>query len=220
MKYSIKHNPSYALLDVELEPGETIQSEAGVMVYMSDDAKIQTIMAGGFITALIRKLLGGESMFYNIFTAPVRKLNLGLAPDLAGDIKKIDLGITPVIIQRGSYLCSEPAISLKTRFGGFRSLFSREGLFLLEANGQGVLYINSYGAIMEVDVDGEYILDTGHMVAFESSLNFEVSKTGGWKSTLLSGEGFTMRFKGKGKLWIQTRVPGGFIYWLMRLLPS
>ncbi|MDH4262621.1 MAG: TIGR00266 family protein [Spirochaetia bacterium] len=220
MKHTIKHNPSYALLDVELSPGESIQAEAGVMVYMSDDIHINSILGGGFLAAVLRKILGGESMFFNVFTAKEKPVNVGFAPDLAGDIFKLNVSDTPVVIQKGSYLCSETAVSLKTRFGGLKSFFSSEGVFLLEAGGSGSLYLSSYGGIVEVNVDGEYILDTGHMVAFEKTLDFTVSKTGGWKSTIFSGEGLTMRFKGHGKLWIQTRVPRGFISWLMRFLPS
>jgi uncharacterized protein (TIGR00266 family) len=220
MKDSIKHKPSYALLDVELAPGESIQAEAGVMVYMSDDIQINSILGGGFFAAVLRKIFGGESMFFNVFTAKDKSVNVGFAPELAGDIIKINVGDTPVVIQKGSYLCSETTVSLKTRFGGWKSIFSSEGVFLLEAGGIGILYMSSYGAIMEVDVAGEYILDTGHMVAFEKSLDFTVTKTGGWKSTIFSGEGLTMRFHGQGKLWIQTRVPRGFISWLVRLLPS
>lgn len=219
MNYSIKHNPSYSLLDLELSSGESIQSEGGAMVYMSEGAKIETVLAGGFFTALVRKIFGGESMFYNVFTATGKSIKLGLAPDLAGDVTHVVLDDSKLIIQKGSYLCSETGVSLKTRWGGLKSLIGGEGVFLLEAGGKGVVFLNSYGAIMEVDIDGEYILDTGHMVAFEGTLNYEISKTGGWKSTLLSGEGFTMRFKGRGKLWVQTRVPKGLVNWLLRLLP-
>lgn len=220
MKTSIKHNPSYALLDVVLEPGESIQAEAGVMVYMSDEIRVDSILGGGIIAALFRKIFGGESMFYNVFTAKEKPVNIGFAPELAGDIIKINVGDTPVVVQKGSYLCSEQTVSLKTRFGGWKSIFSSEGVFLLETAGSGILYVSSYGGILELDVKGDYILDTGHMVAFEKSLDFKVTKTGGWKSTFFSGEGLTMRFSGNGKLWIQTRVPRGFISWLTRLLPA
>jgi len=220
MKHIIKHNPSYSLIDIELEPGQSIQAEAGAMVYMSDDMKVETRLGGGLLTALIRRIFGGESMFFNVFTSLKNKSSVGLAPELAGDIVKINISEFPVIIQKGSYLCSETTVSLKTRFGGFKSLFSREGMFLLESSGSGALFISAYGGIMEIDVNGEYILDTGHMVAFEKTLNFSVRKTGGWKSTFFSGEGLTMHFQGQGKLWIQTRVPRGFISWLTRLLPT
>jgi len=220
MKYSIKHKPAYALLDIELDPGDSIQAEAGAMVYMSDDTQVQTILGGNLLTALMRRIFGGESLFFNVFSAKEKTAIVGLAPELAGDIIKIDVAQTPVVIQKGSYLCSETTVQLKTRFGGWKSLFSSEGVFLLEALGSGILYLGSYGAILEIDVNGQYVLDTGHMVAFEKTLNFEVTKTGGWKSTIFSGEGLTMQFQGQGKLWIQTRVPRGLISWLIRLLPS
>jgi len=219
MKHSIKHKPSYAMVDIELAPGESIQAEAGVMVYMSEDIQVNSVLGGGFISALLRKVFGGESLFFNIFSARQAPVSVGFAPDLAGDIIQLDMSETPVVIQRGSYLCSETSVVLKTRFGGWKSIFSREGVFLLEAGGKGNLFLSAYGSIMEIDVLDEYILDSGHMVAFEKSLDFTVTKTGGWKSTVFSGEGLTMNFKGRGKLWIQTRVPRGFISWLIRLLP-
>jgi uncharacterized protein (TIGR00266 family) len=219
MNYTIKHKPSYSLLDIDLDPGESIQAEAGSMVYMSGGVNIQTVLGGGIVTALIRKFFGGETMFYNIYSALDKKIKIGLAPSLSGDIVNLPLNENSVIIQKGSYLCSEPGVTIKTRFGGFRSIIGGEGIFLLNASGTGHLYLSSYGGIIEIDIDGEYILDTGHMVAFETTLNYEIQKTGSWKSTLLSGEGFTMKFNGKGKLWIQTRVPRGFINWLIGLLP-
>ena len=70
-----------------------------------------------------------------------------------------------------------------------------------------------------IDVNGKYTVDTGHIVAFEDTLTYKVKKVGGWKSTLLSGEGLVCEYSGTGRLWIQSRVPGGFIGWVSKLLP-
>jgi len=95
-----------------------------------------------------------------------------------------------------------------------------EGLFLLSATGAGDLFINAYGGIREIDLNGSFIVDTGHIVAFEDSLTFNVKKVGSWKSTLFSGEGLVCEFSGKGKLWIQTRNLSALVAWLRPMLPA
>jgi len=218
MEYKITHAPSYAILDCTMENGDSIQAESGAMVYMNENVDIKTSFGSGFLSALSRKFLGGESMFLNTYTAK-EKIIIGFAPEFAGDIRHIKLQDESMILQKGSYLCSSKGIAITTRFGGLKSLISREGVFLVEVKGTGDLFINSYGAIIEKQVDGEFILDTGHLVAFEPTLSYNVQKTGGWKSTLFSGEGFTMRFKGSGKIWIQTRIQKGLADWVMQFLP-
>jgi uncharacterized protein (TIGR00266 family) len=125
-----------------------------------------------------------------------------------------------MFLQSGSFLASSPSITVQPQFGGIRSFFGGEGLFLLKVSGSGDLFYSSYGAILPIEVDGSYVIDTGHIVAFDSTLTFNVKKVGGWKSTLLSGEGFVCEFTGKGRVLIQTRVPENFIGWLSRYLPS
>ena len=89
----------------------------------------------------------------------------------------------------------------------------------MKLSGSGNLYFNAYGDIQEVDVDGEYIVDTGHVVGFEPSLNFKIRGLGGLKSTLFSGEGLVMRFRGKGKLYIQSRNLNSLASWVTPYLP-
>ena len=84
------------------------------------------------------------------------------------------------ILQSGAYLASDPSIELETRWGGARTFFSREGLFLIRASGRGPLFFSSYGAIVEVPVPSSgYVVDTGHLVAFDPGLQWEVTKVGG-----------------------------------------
>jgi len=219
MKFTIKHQPSYSLLHIDLAAGERVKSEAGSMVYMSPGLNIKTQLGGGVLSALARRFLGGESLFLNEYTAGPTGGIIGLAGSMVGDIAHMPLNNKSVLVQAGSYLCSSPAISLKPRFGGLRTLFGGEGLFLLDVSGSGDLFISSYGTIVRIDIDGAYTVDTGHIVAFENTLSFRVSSIGGWTSTLLSGEGIVCKFSGKGSLWIQSRIPSGFINWLTKLLP-
>ena len=101
--------------------------------------------------------------------------------------------------------CS-PGVQLRTRFGGFRYLFSGKGGFFLEVSGTGDLFYNSYGAVVEKTLDGTLTVDTGHVVAWDPSLEYTVGGMGGIKQTLFSGEGLVMKFSGRGKLQLQTRT--------------
>jgi uncharacterized protein (TIGR00266 family) len=220
VNHEIKHGPSFASLHLELGKGESVRTEAGAMVAMSADMGIQTKVYGSFLKALFRKLLGGESVFQNTYTPGGDKGSLVLSPTTPGQIIHYPLEKSAIVLQASAFMASHPDVKLKTKYGGVKSMVSGEGLFLLEASGTGDLWFNAYGNIVEIEVDGEYIVDTGHIVAFEPGLKFKVAKVGGLKSTLLSGEGFVARFKGKGKLWIQSRTVSSLVGWLEGLLPN
>lgn len=232
MKTEILYKPSYAMAVVELGAGESINVEAGSMVAMTHGMQMKTSLGGtkkgffgtlwSFFAAFLRKLLGGETMFINTYSPPEGKPGtLYVAPSLNGDIIEYDMnGSQTLIVQGSSYLASTGDITVKTKWGGFKSLFSGEGAFWLQITGTGKLWVNSYGAIQQIDVSGEYIVDTGHVVAFDSTLDYKIKGAGGLKSTLLSGEGLVMRFKGTGKLYIQTRNLGALARWLTPYLPA
>ncbi|EKR66456.1 MULTISPECIES: TIGR00266 family protein [Leptospira] len=221
MNYEIIHKPSYSFLKVKLSPGQTIKAEAGAMVYMTPGVDVETKMGSGFLSAISRRFFGGESFFFNIFKAPSGGAELGFAPELPGDVVGVDLTDTGLIVEAGAYLASDETITMKSKFGGLRSFFGGEGIFLLEVLGNGKLFLNAYGGILPIDVQGSYTIDTGHVVAFDKSLQYKITKAGGsWKSTLFGGEGLVMEFTGHGKVLIQTRVPSGFLSWLTGLLPG
>lgn len=232
MQHQILYKPSYAMAIVTLSPGESIDVEAGSMVAMSSGLRIKTMLNGNssgffgkiwnFFVALIRKILGGETMMINRYSPPEGQPGqIYIAPSMSGDIiqHKISEGKS-IIIQSSSYLASMGNVKVKMKWGGLRALFGGEGLFFLQATGDGELWVNSYGAIYEIDVKDSYIVDTGHIVAFEDTLQFKIRKVGGWKSTLFSGEGLVCEFTGSGKLWIQTRNLGQLVGWITPMLPA
>lgn len=106
--------------------------------------------------------------------------------------------------------------------GGSKTFFSKEGLFLLKIEGTGSLFTSSFGAIHPLTLEeGEtYIVDTGHIVAFDEHVGYQVKKIGGLKSTLFSGEGLVVELTGPGKAWIQSRSEDAFLSWLIPRLPS
>jgi uncharacterized protein (TIGR00266 family) len=221
MQSEIKYAPSYSLAIVTLTAGESIQAEAGSMVSMSPGIEMETKAKGGLLGGLKRSVLGGESFFLNTFNAP-NGGQITMAPSLPGDIQHMQLTGQTMFIQSGSYMASAPNIEIDTKWGGAKTFFSSEGLFLLKATGTGDLFVSSYGAIHEIDLGpGEhYTMDTGHMVAFTDGVGYEVKKVGGWKSTLLSGEGLVVDLTGPGKVYMQTRSPQGFLAWLIPQLPK
>ena len=145
-----------------------------------------------------------------------------VAPALVGDVIKWPLTGNTVYVQSGSYLAAPDSISVDSKWGGAKTFFSKEGLFMLKCSGVGDLIVSSYGAIHQVDLAaGEsYIVDTGHMVGWDEGISYEVEKVGNWKSTLLGGEGLIVKLTGPGTAYVQTRSPSGFIDWLVPKLPT
>lgn len=221
MRYDIRYGPSYALALIRLDAGEQIQAETGAMVSMSDTVTMQTSTRGGVLAGLKRSVLGGESFFINTFTATAPG-EVAVAPALPGDIVAVELTGQPMLVQSGSFLAATPGISVDTKWGGGRAFFSSEGFFLLRCTGTGTMFLSSYGAIHQVDLSPgqRYMVDTGHMVAFDESVGYEVGRAGGWKTTLVGGEGLVCKLTGPGRFYLQTRNPSSFLDWLIPKLPG
>ena len=220
MKHEILYKPSYSLAVISLDRGEDITAEAGAMVSMSPSIRIETKMRGGLLGGLARKFMGGESFFLNTFRAE-EPGEVTLAPALPGDVVHLELNNEVLMVQSGSYMACSTDISIDTQWGGAKTFFSGEGLFLLRLEGKGDLFLSSYGAIHSKDLGkGEkYIVDTGHMVAFDQSVDYRVTRVGGLKSTLFSGEGLVVEMTGPGRVYIQTRSSDAFLSWLIPQLP-
>jgi uncharacterized protein (TIGR00266 family) len=221
MQTEIFYQPAYALCRVTLSPGESMRAESGAMVSMSGGVQIETKATGGIMKSLGRSLLGGESFFQNTFHAQSGG-EVTLAPELPGDIMTFDLAGHEIIVQSGSYLASHTDITVETKWGGAKTFFGGEGLFMLKCSGTGTLVISSYGAIHRVSVPAgqNYVVDTGHIVAFPAGMQYQVRKVGGMKSTLFGGEGLVCDFQGPGDIFLQTRSPQAFLGWLIPQLPQ
>lgn len=231
MQHIIEHGPSFAWLKVQLSPGDELQAEAGAMVRQDSSVNMSTHLNAGkkpgifqklwaLLVALIRKFAGGETVFVNRFTSASHG-EVVVAPSLSGHIIHHPLqGGRKLFVQTGSYLASTGDIDTKVRFGGLRTLFGGEGLVLLECSGTGDLWVNSYGGVVPVEINGSFTVDTGHIVAFEGELNFRVKSVGGFKSFFLSGEGLVCEFSGRGKVYVQSRNLGALVSWLTPLLPA
>jgi len=232
MQIEVEARPSYGLAVVQLDKGDALVAEAGAMVAMDPGLGVETgfmgVGGGGLVewikaalAGLARKFLAGESMFVNTFKAKTADGGkVMLAPSMVGDIAHVPLDNSKIIVQAESYLASSPKVKVGLIWGGISMLFSGEGAFFLECKGQGDLLINSYGAIEKVEIDGAYVVDTGHVVAWEGDLKYNLKKAGGWKSAMFSGEGMVLEFKGTGTVWLQTRNVGSFVSWISPFFPG
>ena len=221
MKTEIFYAPSYSLAVLSLAQGEKIQAESGAMVSMTEGVDMQTSTKGGLMKGLKRSVLGGESLFINTFTAQ-RDAQISMAPPFPGDVRQMRLEQETMYLQSGSYMASTGDIQIDTKWGGGKMFFSGEGFFLLKMTGTGDLLISSYGAIHEIALEPgqKLIVDTGHVVAFGESVGYEVHKVGGWKQTILSGEGLVVHLTGPGRALLQTRSAHAMAGWLAPLLPA
>jgi uncharacterized protein (TIGR00266 family) len=230
MQHVIKHQPSFPLLEVTLAPNEVLVAEAGTMVARSTnvgmEVKLNAGRGAGFfaklkaiMVALIRKMVGGETFFVNHFSSPQGGL-VWLAPAMSGAVRHIPLHGNGLVMNGGAFVASAGDVDLKMRWGGLRAILAKEGAFFVEASGQGDLWITSYGAIDEIQVNGTYIVDNGHLVAFDPSLTMNIrSAGGGLMGFVASGEGLVCEFTGQGRLLIQTRNTSSLVDWVSKMLP-
>ena len=213
MDFAIAGNPDHGEVQIRLKPDEAVTVESGAMSRMSHLLEMRTRLMGGVLPALGRKLFGGESFFLARYSGPSGG-ELAVAPALPGTVVQRTLDERGLRLTAGSFLAATEGVSVKTRFGGFRALFSGEGAFVLDCTGPGELFFNGYGAIVEQEIDGELIVDTGHVVAWEPSLDYSIGGMGGLKQTLFSGEGLVMRFSGHGTVWLQSRTLPSTAGWI------
>jgi len=208
--------PDFGFLTVNIPQGDTLKVEASAMAGMDTTIKMKTRIKGGF-----GRFLTGESLFINEFTAEQGPGEIQIAPGPPGDIEHVYLENETIFLQNSAFVASAMNIEVESKWQGFtKGFFSGENLFLIRCSGSGDLWFNTYGAMIQIDVDGEYVVDTGHIVAFTDGLDYKVTKVGGYKSLFLSGEGFVCRFQGRGKIWIQTRQVSSFLNWVYPYRPA
>ncbi len=214
MNIELLHQPDSAIARVTLNAGEELVAQAGAMIAMSGYLNASTTLRqgkGGGIAGGLKRMLAGESLFLSVFRSPTDGNEVWLAPKLLGDLLIYEITGQDLIVQATSYLACSSEVDITVGFQGLKSLFSGESIFWLTISGYGLVLLTSFGGIYEIPVDGEYIVDTGHIVAFERSLDFSITKPGSsWLGAFLGGEGLVCRFRGKGKIYCQTHNPGAF----------
>ena len=222
MRVTIQANPAFAFGTISIEPGGEVHVEAGAMAAYSDGVDVETKARGGVFAGLKRSMFGGETFFINTFRSSGGG-TVSVAADLPGDMTMITMDAAhALLVQSGSWIASDPGVDVDTKWGGSKTFFSGKGLFLLRCTGQGDVLVAAYGGILPMTLAAgqSYTLDTGHVVAFDESVQFSVHKAGNWKTTVLGGEGLVTRFTGPGRLWLQTRSQNDLLDWLIPRLPQ
>ena len=209
LAFRIEGEPDFAFLTVEIPEGETLKVEASAMATMDTHVSMKTKLGGG-----LSRFVTGESIFINEFTAEGAKGEIGIAAGAPGDMRHIYLDGQIIYLQNSGYVASTMGVAVESKWQGLtKGFFSGESLFLIRCSGKGDLWFASYGGVIEIDVDGDYVVDTGNIVAFTDGLQYNITKVGGYKSLFFSGEGLVCRFSGRGRVWIQTRKVGAFVAW-------
>lgn len=214
-EYSIEGRPDFSFLNVTIPGNQTLKVESSSMATMDTNLVMKTKMRGG-----MSRFLTGESLFINEFTAQGGSGKIGIAPGSPGDLEHVYLDGDTVYLQNSAFVASSMSVTVESKWQGLiKGLFSGESLFLIRCSGKGDLWFNTFGAIIPIDVNGHYIVDTGHIVGFTEGLQYEIGRIGGYKSFFLSGEGLVCQFSGRGRLWIQTRKLPWFAGWTFPFRP-
>jgi uncharacterized protein (TIGR00266 family) len=186
---------------------------------MSAGVTLQSKAEGGIMKSLKRAALGGESFFISTYTAPASGGFVDVAARLPGDITTHPVAPGQALfIQKGSWLANDVNVKIDTQWGGFKNLFGGEGGFIIRAEGQGTVVFACYGALEVWTLQaGQMItIDTGHMVAYEDTVQMQMRKAsgGGLVQSFKSGEGYVFDFSGPGRVWTQTRNPTELMGWI------
>ncbi len=209
------------VVEIELDPSETVIAEAGSMLFMEDGISFETKMGDGsqanqsILGKMFQagsRLLMGESLFMTHFTnRGAGKRKVAFAAPYPGTIKAVNLAEinqNTLIVQKDAFLCAAMGTSISIhfnkRFGA--GLFGGEGFILERIQGDGLAFIHSGGVVIEKTLNNEVLrLDTGCLVAYEPQLNFDIQSAGGLRSMIFGGEGmFLATLSGTGKVWIQS----------------
>jgi uncharacterized protein (TIGR00266 family) len=222
MKYEIKYKPSYAMLVVNLDQGETITAESGAMTYMDPTIEAHTRKREkSLLSSLGLSIIGGQSFWVNDYTATNGSAEAAFVSAPVGDIATLE--VTPnqgYIIQKTAYIASTNNVDLDVKWEGFTKGLFGQGLFMLRVTGNGLLFINTFGAIdtHTLKTGQTMIVDNFHLVGFSDTCSYKVTKFGGLKETLLGGEGLVTQITGPGEVYIQTKNLREFVDWLWTLL--
>lgn len=224
MKYEIVGEPTPAVI-CRLENGESMITESGSMVWMSPNMKMET-NAGGGLKKAFGRLLSGESIFQNVYTAQDGEGLIAFASSFPGQIRAVEITPNhPVIAQKNAFLASESGVELSTFFqqklgAGF---FGGEGFIMQKLTGSGTAFLELDGYAVEYTLaEGEQmIVDTGNLALMDETCKIDIQSVKGVKNMLFGGEGiFNTVVTGPGKIVLQTMPVSGLAAALMPFFPS
>lgn len=214
MQVVLVNQPGNTAARVTLQPGESCTAESGAMLAMSSNIQITTTThkkQKGSLLKAAKRLLSGESLFLNHFETHDGTGEVWLGTGLAGDMMVMPLDNENMIVQGGSFLACDQGIDVDMGWQGFKSFLSGESVFWLKLSGSGTAVLSSFGSIYPIEINGDYIVDSGHIVAFSETLDFSITKAGkSWIQSMLGGEGLVCKFSGRGTVWCQSHNERSF----------
>lgn len=229
MNYKITQSTVYPLVEVTLAQGEEIQIERGGMVYHSGDVTLEGRMnsdsggLGGFVKALGRSMVSGESIFITRARGMSNGAKIALAPGAPGGIRELQLGVQQWRIRDQAFLACDAGVLYEMKRQSFsKAVFGGTGgFFVMETRGTGIMLISSYGDILELQVDGAkpLVVDNSHVVAWSATLDYEIKIASGTFG-FTTGEGLVNEFRGTGSVLIQTRNVESLAGMLKPFFPS
>lgn len=215
------HGDDMQFVEIELDPQEAVVAEAGGMMYMDEGIAMETIFGdgsqqhSGFMGALLgagKRLLTGESLFMTIFQCQsAEKRTVAFGAPYPGKIIPVHLPVVggELIVQKDSFVCAAKGVSIgiafQKRLGA--GLFGGEGFIMQRLTGDGWAFIHAGGTLLERTLaPGETLrVDTGCIVGFQPTVDYDIQLVGGIKTALFGGEGlFFATLRGPGKIWLQS----------------
>lgn len=223
LSYEILYRGAYALARVDLPAGRQLRAQSDAMVAMSPTVEVAGKMEGGILGGLGR-MVTGESLFLQTLSAKRGPGSVHFAPSSPGDIAVVELNGEGMVIQKDGFLACTEEVEVNTQLQNLaQGLFSGEGFFVVRAEGRGLLFLESYGAIHEFNLGpGEQkIIDNGYLVAWSATMDYRLEAANiGIVAALTSGEAIVCRFTGPGKVLVQTRQSRQFGLWISQFLPT
>ena len=213
MNYKLTESTAFQLCEITLASGEEVQIERGSMVYHNGDVTLEGKMnsggsggLGGFMKAIGRSLVSGESMFITRAKGQRDNALLAIAPAMPGSIRELKLGDQQWHIRDNAFLAcdSDVAYDIKSQSIGKALFGGTGGLFIMQTRGTGSMLVNSFGDIREVQVNGTFVIDNEHVVAWNTSLDYNIKVASGTFG-FTTGEGLVNEFRGTGTVLVQTR---------------
>lgn len=218
------------LLRVMLEKGDSVATESGAMVAMDASLSLRGKTRGGLLNSIARKFLNDETFFQQWIEAEDEPGTALLAPALPGDIRILEVGKTSWMLADGCFLASTEGVDIEAKMQGIgRALLADSGgFFIMKASGEGALAVSGFGSVREMEVhpDKPVLIDNGHLVAWDASLDYEITLRtnrsgifGRLVESQISGEGFVLRFSGAGRILVSSRNQGSFLDWVFSRRP-
>lgn len=215
------------LLSVSLQKGEKVLAESNAMVAMDGDLSLKGRSRGGIMKSLARKLLNDESFFQQYIEAEKGPGTVLLAPNIPGDIRILDVGARQYMLSDGAFLAATEGVDLEVKSQGLgRAILGDSGgFFVMATQGSGQVAVSGFGSVRELEVaEGQsLVVDNGHLVAWDRSLDYELSINtshsglfGKLINSQITGEGIVLKFRGHGKVIVCSRNKGGFLDWIFQ----